>query len=121
MARKSAILSRQATPEILVIKVDVSAVSGVASTKAGLLEGTTKATIQKAGTGLYDITTVGLISRRKLVVLGGYSVTDGVTIAVPEATLTKETVRIRVLDESAALVDEDFTVTLMSFSTAQEL
>lgn len=116
--RKSPILCRQVT-ELVSFKVDASAASPSQS-KSGLLEGTTRGTVAKTATGVFVIKTVGLTSRRKLVVAGVVSHTPGIHVVIPDGALTKTDVTVELYDSTDAAADGDFTVTVLAHSFAQE-
>lgn len=103
--------------ELVAFRVDVSDVSAVATSTAGLDEGSKYATIFKNGTGDYTIT-FNRTSRRIPVVVGGMAV--GEQFMQLQAEPTTSAVRVVISDDAGTEVDADFHLTVMQFFSQWE-
>ena len=113
---------RQRKVEYLHFHVDISAVSAVATSTDGLIEGTYHGTILKNGTGDTTIT-LNSASKRKIHVVGWNSVgASGVAGTVDmRASFTAGTSTVQVVTESGGTdTDCDYDLTIAVFGVASQ-
>jgi hypothetical protein len=95
--------------ELIVLKVDVSAVDG---TNAGLSLGENEAIIDKTATGKYTIT-LNRVASKPVAVVGGSCLGEG--FLTEDTAATTSVVKVTLEDDAGTDADFDFSITLAAF------